>query len=69
MSAVAVPKLALGPLQVRDWSAIGPLRTAWRPSRLRAPTGAAVSTQRSGDAASEVLDQEPLRNGAQWTWR
>ena len=41
MSAVAVPKLALGPLQGRDWSAIGPFRTAWRPSRLRAPTGAA----------------------------
>ena len=34
-----------------------------------AMTGAAVSTQRSGDAASEVLEQEPLRNGAQWSWR
>ena len=34
-----------------------------------ATTGAAVSTQRSGDAASEVLDQEPLRNGVQWSWR
>ena len=69
MSAVVVPMLALGPLQGQDSSAIGPLRTAWRPSRLRAPTGAAVSTQRSGDAASEVLDQEPLRNGDQCPWR
>ena len=36
---------------------------------LTATTGAAVSTPRSGDAASQVLDQEPLRNGAQWSWR
>ena len=34
-----------------------------------AMTGAAVSTQRRGDAASEVREQEPLRNGVQWTWR
>ena len=33
-----------------------------------AMTGAAVSTQRSGDAASEVLEQEPLRISAPALW-
>ena len=88
MSAVAVPMLALGPLQGRDSSASGRLRIARRPSGphggplrafqvhggtpghpLKHPSTPVPGTSGSVSAAVLRMDQKPLRNGAQWTWR